>query len=69
MTYAIHNLHAPAVEIDAAGTMSHDDKTRIQLPQALFTAETREDAEAWRMQRQSEIKARQDNSHPAPPAP
>lgn len=54
MTYAIHNLHAPAVEINADGTTSHDGKTRIPLPQALFTAETREDAESWRMREKEE---------------
>lgn len=48
MVWAIHNLHAPAIEIDAAGTYSHDGIARIAAGAPLHTAGTREEAEDWR---------------------
>ena len=48
MRWAVHSWHAPAVEIDEQGRMTHDGKVMIQLPEPLFTAETREEAEEWR---------------------
>lgn len=51
MTWAIHSIHAPAVEIDEAGTYTLDGTTRIKLGQPLLTAETREEAERLRQER------------------
>lgn len=51
MTWAVHNLAAPAVETDAAGTYTLNGKDRIKLGAPLHTAETREEAEEWRAAR------------------
>lgn len=51
MTWAVHSVHAPAVEIDEAGTYTLDGQTRIKLGEPLFTAETREEAERLRRER------------------
>lgn len=48
-TWAVHSLHSPAVEVDRAGTMTLDGKTRIPLPAPLFTADTRQEAERLRL--------------------
>lgn len=50
MTFAIHSLHVPATEI-VDGQMTHDGVTRLSLPEPLFTADSREEAEAWRLAR------------------
>lgn len=50
MTYAVHSLHAPAVEI-TDGAYTIDGKTMIRLGDPLHTAETREEAEEWRSAR------------------
>ena len=47
MTYAVHTIHALAVEIDQHGTMTHNE-ARIALPQPIHTADTWEEAEEWR---------------------
>lgn len=48
MTYAVHSIWAPAVEIDQHGTMTHNE-ARIALPEPIHTAETWEEAEEWRV--------------------
>ena len=53
--WAVHNLASPAVQIDAAGTYSHDGTTRIAAGEPLHVAETREDAEAWRNRRKAAL--------------
>jgi len=49
--FAVHSIHAPAVEIDEAGTYTLDGVTRIKVGPPLFTAETREEAERLRHER------------------
>ncbi len=51
MTYAVHNLSAPPVQIDATGSMTLDGKTRIALPEPLMTFDSLEEAEEWRGKR------------------
>ena len=53
--YAVHSWHAPAVEIDASQTMTHNE-ARISLPQPIHTADTWEEAEEWRLVRLGEVK-------------
>jgi len=48
MTWSVFNFHTRAVEIDTAGTYSHDGVHRIAAGAPLHVAETREEAEAWR---------------------
>jgi hypothetical protein len=55
MTWAVHNLATPAIEIDAAGTYSHDGVSRIAAGAPLHVAETREEAEAWRNRRKAQL--------------
>jgi len=55
MPWAAHNIHAPAVQTDPAGTMTLDGKTRIQLPEPLMTFDSFEEAEEWRMERLGEM--------------
>lgn len=55
MTYAVHNLSAPAGQIDATGSMTHDGKTRIALPEPLMTFDSFEEAETWRAKRLGEM--------------
>ncbi len=50
MTFAVHSIHAPAVKLHGT-CMTHDGKTMIPLGEPLFTAETREEAEAWQAER------------------
>lgn len=45
--WAVHNFHTESVEIDEEGCMRHGKET-IKLPEPLYVAATREDAEAWR---------------------
>lgn len=47
--YAVHSWYAPAVHIDAKGTMTHNE-ARISLPAPIHTAPTMEEAEEWRAQ-------------------
>lgn len=47
--YAVHSIHAPAIEIDGHGRATHNGKDMFQLPVPLFAAETREEAEEWRL--------------------
>ena len=49
MTFAVHSIWCPAVEIDDKGTMTHNE-ARISLPTPIHTADTLEDAERWRNQ-------------------
>ena len=56
MGWAVHNVHSPAVEIDAAGTYSHDGIARIAAGAPLHTASTREEAEAWRAEAAHSLK-------------
>lgn len=51
MPWAVHNLGAPPVQIDATGSMTHDGKTRISLPEPLMTFDSLEEAEEWRAKR------------------
>lgn len=51
MTWAVHSIHAPAIEIDEVGTYTLDGVARIKLGIPLFTAETREEAERLRHER------------------
>lgn len=53
--WVVHNLHTPAIEIDAGGTYSHDGIARIAAGAPLHTAETREEAEAWRERRKAAL--------------
>lgn len=55
MTYAVHNLHSPPVEIDDQGTMTLDGKTRIPLPSPLETFDTMEEALAWQGERKDSL--------------
>ncbi len=55
MTYAVHNLSAPPVQIDATGSMTLDGKTRIALLEALMTFDSLEEAEEWRAKRLGEM--------------
>lgn len=48
MTYAVHSIWSPAVEIDQHGTMTHNE-ARISLPAPIYTADTWQEAEAWRL--------------------
>jgi hypothetical protein len=48
MTFAVHNLHAPSVEWDGS-SYSHNGKDRIKAGAPIFTADTREEAEEWRL--------------------
>lgn len=57
MTYAVHNYHSPAVEIDEAGTYTHDGKARLSASAPLATFATMEDAEAWRVQDYRRLRA------------
>ena len=50
MTYAIHNLHSPAVEL-IDGQATHDGVAMLKLPEPLFVANTRDEAEEWRAAR------------------
>lgn len=56
MTYAVHNLSAPPVQIDATGSMTIDGKTRIALPEPLMTFDSLEEAEEWRKNSLAEMK-------------
>ncbi|MGV7119619.1 hypothetical protein [Sphingopyxis sp. 550A] len=56
MPWAVHNLAAPAVEIDDHGTMTLDGQTRITLPEPLATFDTFDLAEEWREARLAEMK-------------
>lgn len=47
--FAVHNIHAAAVEIDENGTYTLDGKNRIPLGEPLFTADTLEECEQWRL--------------------
>ncbi|GLT02935.1 hypothetical protein GCM10007897_43650 [Sphingobium jiangsuense] len=49
--FAVHSIHAPAVEIDETGTYTIDGTTRIKLGEPLFTAETCDEAERLRHER------------------
>ena len=49
--FAVHSIHAPAVEIDEAGTYTLNGRHRIKLGEPLFVAETREEAERLRKER------------------
>lgn len=51
MTYAVHNIHAPAVQINEAGQMSFDGKMHVAMPEPLFTRPTLAEAEAERLRR------------------
>lgn len=55
MPWAVHNLSAPPVQIDATGSMTHDGKTRIALPEPLMTFDSLEEAEEWRAKRLGEM--------------
>lgn len=55
MTYAVHNLASPPVQIDATGSMTLDGKTRIALPEPLMTFDSLEEAEEWRAKRLGEM--------------
>lgn len=57
MPWAVHNLAAPAVQIDATGSMTLDGKTRIALPEPLMTFDNWEEAEEWRAERLRENNA------------
>ncbi len=50
MTWHVHNYHTPAIEVDEEGNATHNGTYRISLPAPIFTAETREEAEAWRVE-------------------
>ena len=56
MTYAVHSIHAPAVLIDAHGTMTHNE-ARISLPAPIHTADTWQEAEAWRLAQLEGLRA------------
>jgi predicted RNase H-like HicB family nuclease len=49
--YAAHSLHVPACIINERGQSTHDGTYWFALPEPLFTAETREEAEAMRAER------------------
>lgn len=55
MSWAVHSLHAPSVEINEQGEMKHGKDT-IPLPEPLFVAETRDEAETWRNTRLSQTR-------------
>lgn len=56
MPWGVHNLSAPAVQIDATGSMTLDGKTRIALPEPLMTFDSFEEAEEWRANGLAELK-------------
>jgi hypothetical protein len=49
--FAVHNIHAPPVEIDENGTYTLNGRDRIPLGEPLFTADTMEECEQWRLNR------------------
>jgi hypothetical protein len=51
MTFAVHNLHAPAVEITEDGKRIVRGEAAYQLPAPLFTQPTFDEAEAVRLER------------------
>ena len=57
MTYAVHNIHTPAIKVHS-GTYTLDGKTRIASPPPLHEAESMGDAEAWRLGELEKVKAR-----------
>lgn len=56
-TWAVHSWYSPAIEIDGAGTYTHDGVARILAGSPLHVADTREEAEAWRFAQPSDIPA------------
>jgi hypothetical protein len=48
--WAVHNIHTPCIQIDDAGTYSHDGVFRIALGAPLHVAETKAEAEEWRLE-------------------
>ena len=60
VTYAVHNLHTPAVEVieNGAARFYRVSSTGADLPLGQFIGElheTREAAEAWRLERLKEF--------------
>lgn len=48
--FAIHNLHCPPIEL-IDGRATHDGVAMLMLPEPLFVADSRDEAEAWRISR------------------
>ncbi len=50
LMWAVHNIHTNPIEIDDAGTYSHDGVFRIAAGSPLHIAETKAEAEEWRLE-------------------
>lgn len=48
MRYAVHSLHAKAVEVGDDGSYTLNGNDRIRLGEALFVGESADEAERWR---------------------
>jgi hypothetical protein len=48
--WGVYNLHTRSIEIDDAGTYSHDGVFRIAAGTPLHIAETKAEAEEWRLE-------------------
>lgn len=48
MRYAVHSLHAKAVEVGDDGSYTLNGIDRIRLGEALFVGESADEAERWR---------------------
>lgn len=55
MTYAIHNIHTPAVKV-TSGTYTLDGTTQIKSPPPIHEAKSFSDAEAWRLGELEKVK-------------
>jgi len=52
MTFAVHSLHAPPVEIDERNRYSlTEGRDWIQGSEPIHTADTKEEAEQWQAER------------------
>lgn len=55
MTFAVHNIHSPSVELFNGG-YTHDGVATIKASAPIHEADTFEDAEAWRLAKLGERK-------------
>ena len=56
MTFAVHSLHAPPVEIDERNRYSlTEGRDWIQGSEPIHTADTKEEAEQWQAERSAAL--------------
>lgn len=59
MTWAVFDIHSPALQIDDAGCRRIGEGPAIKMPPALFTGQTMADAEEERQARLKQFIMRQ----------